>query len=120
MPPDQPCKRIVLYTPKGRHPPSFKNRKRAIKDGRTGKLRTLTEPDVKKWMEKCINSFEFQLSGIFRTGDEGTHGGCQKLLPIASFQLFDDSLAYMIPGEQSVVVVPKGEERAEIFIERIQ
>lgn len=89
-------------------------------DSKTGKLRTLTEPSVKRWMEECIQYFECQLSGIFRTDGGETLGEWLKHLRTAQCLPLDDSLGWMIPGEQSVVVVPKGEEGAEIIIERIQ
>lgn len=48
-------------------PPSFKNRKRAIKDRSTGKMRTLTEPSVKKRMKELTDALVSELLSVYRT-----------------------------------------------------
>jgi hypothetical protein len=47
--------KIVLSVKNQGHVPSFKNCKRVVQN------RLITRPDVKKWMDQCIQSFESQL-----------------------------------------------------------
>jgi hypothetical protein len=82
--------------------PSFKNRKRAIRDRKTGKLRTLTEPKTKRWMNNCIDQFESQLSIICRIRDGETVGEWRKRLLTVLLPLQDDSWKHMLPGNQDV------------------
>lgn len=70
-------------------------------------------------MEAAIKLIESQLRGLFPTEEGAMRGVCPKQLPTVSFPLLDDSMAYMIPGQQSAVFVPKGEEGAIITIEKI-
>jgi len=68
-------------------------------------------------MEKVIQSLKSQLRGYFPTEEGVMLGECQKPSLTVSFPLFDDSTDYMIPGQQSVRRVNKGEEGAIIEIE---
>jgi len=120
MLPNRCYRRIVLQTPKGSHVPSFKNRKRAIKDSKTGKLRTLTEPSVKRWMEACIQSFASQLlSGEAIYGKE-TQTGVYQPSWIVSLLPASDSMNWLKELHVYVTECQTGEEGAEIIIEQIQ
>lgn len=99
--------------------PSFKNHKSIFRNKRTGKSFIASDPKKKKWMESVIQSFVYQLSGLFPTKDRETHGECQKRLLTASSLPLDDSLAWMIPGRQGVKKVNKGEEGSIIIIQKI-
>lgn len=99
--------------------PSFKNRKRAILDRNTGKMRTLTEPKTKQWMKKCIAQFESQLLTACPTIEGETAGEWRKRLQTVLSPLQDDSWKFMLPGEQNVEMVAKGDEGAVITIEPI-
>ncbi len=101
------------------HVPSFKNKKRAILDRKTGKMRTLTEPETKKWMERCIQSFEYQLLSAFLI----TEGGMQTVLSphswTASFLPLNDSVQWIPEITIRVEQVEKGAEGAIIEITRL-
>lgn len=99
------------------HVPSFKNMKRAILDNRTGRMRTLTEPKAKSWMERCIRSFEYQLLCEYQTKDGETPMVPCQLSWIASRLPADDSCKDFTKLQIEVLEVPKGEEGAEILIE---
>lgn len=98
-------------------PPSFKNHKRAILDRSTGKMRTLTEPKVKQWMNQCIDQLASQLITTCPIIEGETAGEWRKRLLTVLSRLQDDSWKYMAPGHQNVKMVPKGEEGVEITIE---
>lgn len=70
-------------------------------------------------MESAIKSIASQLRGMFPIEEGVMRGECLKQSPTVSFPLFDDSTDYMIPGQQNVVFVPKGEEGATITIQKI-
>lgn len=110
----------VLLEFKGDHIPSFKNRKMAIIDRRTGKPRTLTEPKNKKRMEAIIRNFASQLcSGKAIVG---------LVIPPASLKLSwmlsllpgDDSNKFLSDLTVSTEWVEKGQEGVSVLIERIQ
>ena len=98
------------------HVPSFKNTKSIFRNKKTGRMFIATDPKKKEWMERAIKLFVSQLLGLFPIGEGETVGECQKQSQIASSLPLDDSLDWMIPGEQNVVRVPKGEEGAIITI----
>lgn len=99
--------------------PSFKNNKRAILDRNTSKMRTLTEPKTKRWMNQCIDQFESQLLTCFQIKEGETVGEWRKRLRTALLPLLDDSWKHMLPGAQNVRIVPKGNEGAEITIDPV-
>ena len=103
--------------------PSFKNSKQISVNSKTGKRFPRTHPKKKEWMERAIRLLESQLRGELRIRESGMLGECQKPSLIALLkqcgQHFDDSIHWMIPGEQSVVFVPHGEEGCVITIEEI-
>ena len=97
---------------------SFKNNKRAILDQRTGKMRTLTEPETKQWMDMVTRSFVSQLlSGIPTTGDATSMGDYLRSL----IALLPQDDCWKIISEISVkgIKVKPGQEGAIITIERI-
>jgi F0F1-type ATP synthase gamma subunit len=98
------------------HVPSFKNRKRAIRDSRTGKLRTLTEPKAARWMKACLESFVSQLHS--RLAIIVTETGTARHQPYSTASLLpaDDSLKHISELIVGVEYVPKGEEGAVIQI----
>lgn len=98
-------------------PPSFKNNKRAILDRNTGKMRTLTDPKTKRWMEACTSQFESQLLTACPTIEGETAGEWRKRLLTVLSRLQDDSHQYMLPGQQSVERVEKGMEGVDVTIE---
>jgi hypothetical protein len=101
---------------------SFKNKKRGgigrRKDGTTFAM-AWTPRNVKEWMEQVIQHLESQLHGLFPIREGETVGECRKRLLTAQSLPLDDSLDWMITGQQSVKVVPKGQEGAIIVIEKI-
>jgi hypothetical protein len=101
------------------HVPSFKNTKGIYRNKRTGKPFIATDPKKKAWMQSAIHNLESQLHGLFPIGANETHGEWRKRLQTASPLPLDDSLAWMIPGQQSIRFVNKGEEGAIIYIEKI-
>lgn len=99
--------------------PSFKNNKRAILDRNTGKMRTLTKPETKRWMNQCIAQFESQLLGACPIREGETAGEWARRLRTALLPLLDDSWKHMLPGDQNIRIVQAGQEGAEITIELI-
>lgn len=99
--------------------PSFKNRKRAILDRNTGKMRTLTEPHTKQWMERCIKSFESQLYSAMQTIAGGTLTAQQARSLIVSALPLDDSRAWIPEMHIHSIDVEIGEDGADVIIERI-
>lgn len=103
----------------GHVPGNFKNRKRAILDKRTGKMRTLTDPKIKKWMDKAARSIESQLRFMCQTGVNGTVTDQQLRSWTQSSVPLEDSLTWIELGYVRGQRVKKGEEGATILIERI-
>ena len=77
----------------------------------------MTDPKKKQWMEKAINQLECQLHGLFPIRDGETDGEWRKRLQTVLWQLSDDSLKEMLPGEQNLKQVAKGEEGAIVRID---
>lgn len=99
--------------------PAFKNRKRAIQDRNTGKMRTLTEPSIKKRMDRIENAILFALYSLCATADAETQQECLKQLRIALSGLSDDSIRELPQGSWGTEYVKKGEEGAMITIEQL-
>lgn len=100
-------------------PPSFKNRKRAILDSKTNKMRTLTEPEVKQRMQELEDAIAFALFSACQTGANETHLGCSKRLRTALSGLFDDSVREIPCGSWDTFLVDPEFEGIEITIEEI-
>lgn len=94
--------------------PAFKNHKRAILDRKTGKLRTLTEPKVKKWMAQCESDLLSQLRSLYLMTAAETPMGVSAQSWIASVAPSDDSVKEIPEIHVNVEKVPKGKEGAEI------
>ena len=101
------------------HVISFKNRKRAILDRNTGKMRTLTEPKAAKWMKACIELFESRLFSEYLTSADGMRTGRSLRSWIASYTPASDSVNAITEINVKVERVPVGEEGADILIERL-
>lgn len=115
------CKPVLKLTIKGigHVPGNFKNRKRAILDRRTGKMRTLTDPKVKTWMGLAARSIASQLSSMFQIIEKGTQTAQARRSLIQSLMPLDDSLFWIELGYVRGRRVKKGEEGAEILIEQL-
>ena len=111
---DEPLVGVSLSVSKMQHIPSFKNKKRAIKDSKTGAMRTLTEPDAKAWMQKCIDSFVYQLNCMYRTREIETLTERCPLCWIAAGMPSDDSVNHIREIHVYVKTVTPGNEGAII------
>lgn len=100
--------------------PSFKNSKQIAFNRKTRRPFICTDKKKKQWMESAIHSLECQLRILFPTAEGETLGEWQKRLQTASFMPLDDCWEQMLPGNQDVVLVPKGSEGCEIVLERIK
>lgn len=103
----------------GHVPGNFKNRKRAILDRHTGKMRTLTDPKVKKWMDKAAHSIASQLHLRCLIDVRGIATDQQLLSWIQLSMPLDDSLVWIELGYVRGQRVKKGEEGAVITIEKL-
>lgn len=92
------------------HIVSFKNRKRAILDSHTGKMRTLTPYMVKKRMDNLENAILSALYSSFPTEGTETPLECLKQLQIALSGLSDDSVNEIPCGMWESEQVISGEE----------
>jgi hypothetical protein len=101
------------------HVPSFKNKKRAILDRHTGRMRTMTDAKTQKWMEQCIRSIESQLLYAIQTIAEGTLTARRVPSLIACYLPLDDSRQWLPELLIKSVDCDKGEEGATIVIEKL-
>lgn len=99
------------------HVPSFKNKKRAILDRNTGKMRTLTEPEAAKWMQKCEDAFVSQLKSLYQTTEAVMPMVRSPRSWIACVAPYDDSVNIIREIHLTVHDAPKGCEGATITIE---
>jgi len=98
---------------------AFKNKKRAIRDRNTGKMRTLTEPKMQRQMDMLILGLESQLPSTTPI-PEGEIWTVQQVRSwIASSLPFDDSRQCISELVVKCSDVPKGHEGCEIVIERL-
>tara|TARA_R110000868_G_scaffold148404_3_gene370345 strand:- start:195 stop:533 length:339 start_codon:yes stop_codon:yes gene_type:complete len=111
--------KITLNVKNLGHVPSFKNNKRAILDRNTGKMRTLTDPKTKKWMNDCIHGFGLQLNLLFQINAAETATEQLVLSSIASLLPLDDSRHWIPELHIYCEDVDKGIEGATITIEEI-
>jgi hypothetical protein len=97
------------------HVPSFKNSKLLLAKQR----RLITKPEYQKWMDTVIRSFESQLRSALATSGTVTTTARIPLSLIASSLPLDDSRRWIPQHSVGTLLVPKGEEGADIVIERI-
>lgn len=100
--------------------PSFKNTKQIVWNKRTRRPMIITDPKKKRWMDAACHSFESQLRILFPITEGETHGEWLKRLQTACVLPQDDCWEQMLPGEQGVELVPKGQEGCIVALERIK
>lgn len=98
---------------------AFKNKKRAILDRHTGKMRTMTDAKTQKQMELIIRSIKSQLLSIIATDTKGTSTGQRVQSWIASNWPLKDSRQWIPQLYVEAVDCDKGEEGATILIEKL-
>lgn len=101
-------------------PSAFKNKKRAILDSRTGKLRTLTPKKMRDQMEEITRAFVSQLASDAQTELGETLTASSLRSWIAQRMPFDDSLQW-IPEIRitSFDAINKEDEGIVMLIERL-
>ncbi len=110
--------KIVLSVKNNGAVPAFKNKKRAIQMP-NGKMRTLTEPKIRDWMDRVTLSFVCQLSSITPTTTGATLTVQQLHSLIVSLMPLDDSRQWISQLVISDTDVEPGEEGATITIQKI-
>lgn len=116
----EPSTRICLQVRGLGHCIAFKNRKRSILDRNTGLQRTLTDPEAKKWMERCKKLFTQQLLSAYRTEGGAIRTESSQRFWTALFnpsRKFDDSCKIIPSIDIRCIRVPEGEEGADLVIE---
>lgn len=93
------------------HVPTFKNSKMIARG------RLITDPKKQAWMDRCIDSFVYQLRSAFQTRGIATTTGPIPLSRIASLLPLDDSRKWIPSHSVNTRLVPKGQEGAELVIE---
>ena len=120
--PEEPTKPVKLQI-LGISVPAFKNRKRAIRDHKTGKMRTLTDPVIKRKMDlivdQIINAIACELLYDIGINESGTVTVQQVRSWIASRLPLRDSRQWIPSLYIDAVDCAKGEEGAEIIIENL-
>jgi len=111
--------KIVLKVVGAGHIPAFKNRKRAILDRNTGKMRTLTEPSVKKRMDRIENLILSELYSCIQMKGQEMPSECLKQLQTVLSGLCNDSIKEIPRGSWDSIKVSKGWEGAIIEIEEL-
>ena len=101
------------------HCPSFKNSKMICQPRGRSRAMLITDPKKRKWMDKATLLIESQLRSWLATTGTGTSTDAQARSKIVSSLPLDDSLRWI--GSLSVTWrrVRKGEEGAEILVERM-
>lgn len=120
--PSQPSREIVVQHPVRLFlsvpvPPSFKNRKRAIIDGKSGKPRTWTPKKTKARMNQLEESFVAALLSAYQTHIEGTSTGCSLQSWIATSTPGDDS--WQVMSEILITGVKSEKPFVEMILQRI-
>lgn len=95
------------------HVPSFKNGKMLSRG------RLITSPVKQKWMEKAARSIESQLRSALQTTETGTQTGPIPPSLILTSLPLEDSLVWIGAPCGRWLKVKKGEEGADITIERL-
>lgn len=98
---------------KGFHVPSFKNSKMLTRG------RLITKPEYQQLMKQITQAFECQLRSWFQTNGIETGTGRTALLRIASLLPLDDSLKWIAEHCVKWQRVSKGNEGAELKVEKI-
>lgn len=111
---------VTLSVVTGDHVPSFKNRKRAILDRHSGKMRTLTEPKVKKRMQLLENRIVSALYSLCQTSEHAMDLDRVKQLRTALSGLSDDSTKEIPEFSYGVQRVQSGMEGVIIYIDEIK
>ena len=94
--------------------PSFKNSKMIARG------RLITDPRKQRWMDQASALFESQLRSFIRAKGIPTLTGEPLLASIASSVPLDDSRAWIAELSVNWRHVSKGQEGAEILIEKIK
>ncbi len=97
------------------HVPSFKNSKMIL----WRQKRIMTKPEVQQWMEAVTESFASQLRSEFQTRGIAITTGLSALSQIASSLPLDDSRKWMPTHSVNTLLVSKGQEGADVLIERL-
>ena len=98
------------------HVPSFKNSKLLL----WRQKRIITKPEYQHWMDAATRSIESQLRSALATSGIGTTTGLTALWPIASLLPLDDSRKWIPEHCVRTRLVSRGDEGADILIERIR
>lgn len=100
------------------HVPGFKNSKKIIRNPRTKALMIVSDAGLKKRMDAITQSFVSQLRSASATASDATQTGA----PPPSLMLSlprDDNWTWIPELVVTATLVPRGEEGAEILIERL-
>lgn len=111
--------KITLNVVTGDNVPSFKNRKRTVLDRSTGNMRPLTEPSVKKRMDRLEAAIVCALFSSCQTSEFETDLACRKQLRTLLSGLCDDSLKVIPDSSFGVEHVTKEQAGVRIEIEKI-
>ena len=109
---------VKLIVP-GPTPPSFKNRKMAVRDQTNGKLKTISPPAVKERRMSLENAILSELYSESQIIGNETHSECWKRLRTVLSGLCDDSIREIPCGSWDVEYVSKHREGIEIVISLI-
>lgn len=81
--------------------------------------RLITKPETQKWMQQCETAFELQLRSLYQTTVDAMLTAHKLRFWIQSVMFLDDSVKWIPEINMAVKFVPKGQEGAEIIIERL-
>lgn len=109
----EPQSNSIKLVVKGFHVPSFKNSKMLTRG------RLITKPEYQHQMEQITQAFESQLRSWFQTNGIETGTGPTALLQIASLLPLDDSLKWIAEHCVAWRRVSKGNEGAELIVEKL-
>lgn len=100
------------------HVPGFKNSKKIIRNPRTKALMIVSDSGLKKRMDAITQSFVSQLRSALATASAATPTGAPQPSLILSLPQ-DDNWEWVPELVVTSRLVPKGQEGAEIVIERL-
>ena len=103
---------LVVVIQQMGHVPAFKNKKLIARG------RLITQPKVRRWMEKATQGLHSQLKSLFQTSEEETSMVPWQLSAIASWPA-DDNWKEIPSISTRVRIVEKGNEGAIITLTRI-
>lgn len=99
------------------HCPSFKNSKLILKPkGKRTRPLLITKPDFQKWMDRCVDDFEYQLRSEYLTTEAGTPMARSLHSWIACVMPLDDSINHISEISLKVIKVNPGHEGADIEV----